>query len=115
MSDLPPEVDWVRNGFVTPVKDQGTCGACWAFAATGAMEGAHRRVTGRLVALSEQNLIDCSQNFGTTGCLGGASKSAFKYVIWQNGIQSEASYQYKVDIVFSSSSGTRECMKGKQS
>ncbi|KAK8764196.1 hypothetical protein V5799_033195 [Amblyomma americanum] len=94
ISELPVKFDWRDKGAVTPVRTQGTCLATWAFSAVGAVESHNYIKTGKLVELSEQNLIDCSQDFGNLGCEGGRVDQAFEYIIHNGGIELEQLYPF---------------------
>jgi len=95
-SDLPESIDWTTKGAVTPVKNQGQCGSCWAFSAVGALEGARQLKTGNLTSLAEQQFVDCPSKLNIPpllGCNGGAMSGAFDFAK-KHAICTEASYKY---------------------
>ncbi|MBN3307862.1 CATH protein, partial [Amia calva] len=91
----PDSVDWRTKGkFVTPVKNQGACGSCWTFSTTGCLESVIAIATGKLLFLSEQQLVDCAQAFDNHGCSGGLPSHAFEYIKYNKGLMTEEGYPY---------------------
>jgi cathepsin L len=88
---LAESVDWTTKGAVTPVKDQGQCGSCWAFSTTGGLEGAWQLASGNLVSMSEQQFVDCSKQ--NSGCNGGLMDYAFEFAEGTS-VATEDSYAY---------------------
>uniref|UniRef100_A0A8R7TP86 Peptidase C1A papain C-terminal domain-containing protein n=1 Tax=Triticum urartu TaxID=4572 RepID=A0A8R7TP86_TRIUA len=89
--DLPDRVDWRDHHAVTSVKNQGHCGACWAFVAAGAVEGITAIKTGKLEDLSPQMLVDCDK--ANLGCRCGESWRALDF-IKKNRIATDRNYPY---------------------
>lgn len=95
VTDTPPTMDWRKKGAVTPIKDQKECGCCWAFSAVAAMESLHQLKTGKLISLSEQELVDCDVEGEDQGCSGGLLDTAFEFIMKNKGLTTEANYPYE--------------------
>eukprot|EP00349_Pseudokeronopsis_sp_Brazil_P002686 CAMPEP_0202960856 /NCGR_PEP_ID=MMETSP1396-20130829/5005_1 /ASSEMBLY_ACC=CAM_ASM_000872 /TAXON_ID= /ORGANISM="Pseudokeronopsis sp., Strain Brazil" /LENGTH=344 /DNA_ID=CAMNT_0049680349 /DNA_START=16 /DNA_END=1050 /DNA_ORIENTATION=+ len=98
LASAPETHDWREYGALTEVKDQASCGACWAFTAAETLESAHFLKTGELHILSEQQLVDCSKEYGNMGCFGGLFKNAFAYMV-DYPLMLEADYPYEAKSI----------------
>ena len=96
--EAPEEIDWENN--ISPVKDQGQCGSCWAFATTASLEFLSQQKTGNVESFSEQQLVDCNTGslipptLPNMGCSGGNPLFALNYVSWK-GIMKTEDYHYR--------------------
>lgn len=96
IEEFPPinaaDIDWTAKGIISPVKNQGSCGSCWAFSAVGVLES-WALSKGQTVNLAEQQLVDCSGSYGNEGCNGGFNYKGLAYVK-DKGITTASSYPY---------------------
>ena len=109
VSALPASVDWTTKGAVTEVKDQGNCGSCWSFSATGALEGAYQIKYGTLVSFSEQNLVSCDTI--DSACNGGLMDNAFSWTKTNGGLCTESGYPYTSGTTGQKGTCTSTCTK----
>jgi cathepsin L len=94
MDDQPNDINWITQGAVTPVKNQGQCGSCWAFSAIGMVEGWSKVTGGTLYNLAEQQLVDCAGSYGNQGCNGGWHDKAVDYLAASGGSCLQTDYPY---------------------
>jgi len=94
---VPQTLDWRTKNMVTPVKDQGQCGSCWAFSVTENIESMYCMATGtdctQLSPLAPQEIVDCDTV--DQGCDGGDPPTAYKFVISEGGMEDESDYPYQ--------------------
>jgi len=98
---VPSTYDWRTQKKVTPVKDQGQCGSCWAFSVVENIESIWMIAKGingaQMTPLSEQEIVDCDTNGQDSGCNGGDPPTAYAYVITAGGLETDADYPYTAD------------------
>ncbi|XP_076175590.1 cathepsin L4 isoform X2 [Ptiloglossa arizonensis] len=92
---VPRELDWRELGFRTPPQNQRDCGSCYAHSIAGSIQGQIFKQTGMLIALSEQQLVDCSTSTGNLGCSGGSLRNTLRYLEKAKGLMAEAHYPYR--------------------
>lgn len=97
-SKIPKYLDWRECGFITPPRNQRDCGSCYAYSIAGTIEGQLFKNNGKLITLSEQQLVDCSTTTGNIGCAGGSLKNTLRYLDRSKGIMAGVSYPYTAQV-----------------
>ena len=92
-NSAPDSWDWRAKGYVALVKDQGSCGSCWAFSTVANLEGQYYKGKGKMETFSEQMLVDCDTY--DSACNGGLMEYAFTWLQQNGGIMNDRDYPYK--------------------
>ncbi|XP_039132391.1 zingipain-2-like [Dioscorea cayenensis subsp. rotundata] len=92
---VPDSIDWRELGAVTPVMQQGGCFSCWAFTAVATVEAINQIVTGDLISLSKQQLVDCDHK----SCSPYYIHKSLEYIKKNGGIDTEEDYPYKAKYI----------------
>lgn len=95
---LPDSFDWREKGFITSPKNQKSCGSCYAFSIALSIEGQVFKRTGKLIELSEQQIVDCSTVLGNHGCGGGSLRNTLRYLETTKGIMRNEDYPYAATV-----------------
>ncbi|XP_017120733.1 procathepsin L [Drosophila elegans] len=94
MANVPESLDWRSKGFITPSQNQQSCGSCYAFSIAESIGGQVFKRTGKILSLSEQQIVDCSVSHGNQGCVGGSLRNTLTYLQSTGGIMRAADYAY---------------------
>lgn len=96
---IPPRLDWREQGFLTRPENQRDCGSCYAYSIAGSIAGQIFKQTGRLISLSEQQIVDCSVSTGNLGCNGGSLRNTLQYLERAGGLMLSSSYPYRSQVI----------------
>lgn len=99
MDNVPDSLDWRKKGFVTPPFNQDTCGSCYAFSIAQSIEGQVFKRTGKVLGLSEQQIVDCSIPYGNQGCTGGSLRNTLNYLKETGGLMRSMDYKYVSKVI----------------
>lgn len=99
MDNVPNSLDWRKKGFVTPPFNQDTCGSCYAFSIAQSIEGQVFKRTGKVLGLSEQQIVDCSIPYGNQGCTGGSLRNTLNYLKETGGLMRSMDYKYVSKVI----------------
>jgi len=115
LASLPASKDWRDENVITPVKDQGHCGSCWAHAAVETIESFLAINTGVLTEISQQELVACMPNTnncgGKGGCQGATAELAFDYLA-EHGLPELWVYGYETETYWLNTDGA--CLRDLQ-